>query len=112
MKALHLASAATLISFALAASPKAAEPETYTHHFSVAGVVCSACSKVVKDRIRKVDGVLTVKILKATGDELPTLTVESTSPELDAATLQAALGPSSGHYQISTHTAPHRSLPK
>jgi copper chaperone CopZ len=97
-------SASALIScscvIALLAPCHAEEEKSYTYHFSVAGVVCSACSKVVKDCIRKVDGVTSVNIRKNATGELPTLTVESTSPTLDAAALQAALGATSGHYQI------------
>ncbi len=89
----------------------AGEPEIYTYHFSVAGVVCGACSKVVKDRISKVDGVTSVKIRKAAEGDLPVMTVESTSSALDAATLQSALGATSGHYQVIAQAAPQPSKP-
>ncbi|MBU6300773.1 MAG: heavy-metal-associated domain-containing protein [Verrucomicrobia bacterium] len=94
-----------LLSLGIGAFARAAEPDTYTHRFSVAGVVCGACSKVVKDCVRKVDGVVSVKIQNHPEGGLPTLTVESRSPELDAATLQGALGHTSGHYRILAPSA-------
>jgi copper chaperone CopZ len=85
----------------LAGSALADEPRVYSYEFPVAGVVCSACARVVKDSVRGVPGVIDVKIVKRPNGELPLLTVASTDPTLDPGRLRAALGEAAKTYQIN-----------
>ena len=89
-----------LVSILLSGPAVAGEAKVYTYEFPVAGVVCSACSRVVKDSIRKVPGVVDVRIVPQPNGELPRLTVTATEQDLKADHLQAALGDASKIYQI------------
>ena len=91
-----------LFLLALVLSPlHAADPQpTFTYQGEVAGVVCAACSGIVKTALSKLDGVTNVKITAGKEGESPKLTVTSTSPSLTREAAVAALGEESKFYDI------------
>lgn len=88
-----------LVAFPSVAQPEV-EREVHRYEGSIAGVVCSACSSVVKTALMKLDEVVQVKILAGSEGELPTLAISATDPSLTAGDLRVALGKAAAYYRI------------
>ena len=97
----------TLLLFltALTAPLFAADQQTYTYTGEVAGVVCSACSNHMKSCLAKLDGVTSVKVLRADKEGAPAkLEAVSTSPSLTREAAVKALGEQTKFYDIRSLT--------
>jgi uncharacterized protein YsxB (DUF464 family) len=92
--------ACSLLAASLLAAQPEVEREVYQYKGSIAGVVCSACSSVVKTSLMKLDEVIQVKISAGSEGELPTLTISATDPSLTASDLRVALGKAAAYYRI------------
>lgn len=90
---------------ALAAPLLAADKPAYTYTGEVAGVMCSACSNHVKTCLSTLEGVTSVKVLRAEKEGAPAkLEVVSTSPSLTREAAVKALGEQAKHYEIRSLT--------
>lgn len=79
----------------------AADAPQYKYTGEVAGVVCSACSGHVKTCLSKLDGVVSVKVLRPEKEGEPAkLEVVSTSSALTKEAAVKALGEQAKYYDI------------
>ena len=89
---------------------RAEDKPTYSYTGEVAGVVCSACSNTVKSSLAKLDGVTSVKILRAEKEGAPAkLEVTATTAGLTRDAAVKALGEHAKYYDIRSLTL---SIPK
>ena len=78
-----------------------ADAPQYKYTGEVAGVVCAACSGHVKTCLSKLEGVVSVKVLRPEKEGAPArLEVVSTSPALTKEAAVKALGEQSKYYEI------------
>jgi copper chaperone CopZ len=75
-------------------------PATYTYSGQIAGVVCTACSSVVKTALEKLEGVQSVRITLDPKGGAPRIVITSTSPDITRTAAVKALGKAAADYQI------------
>lgn len=84
---------------------RADDKPAYTYTGEVAGVMCSACSNTVKKSLAKLDGVTSVKVLRAEKEGAPAkLEVTATTATLTKETAVKALGEHAKFYDIRSLT--------
>ena len=88
-----------LLSLTLLVS-QATELNVYTYEFPIFGSVCDSCSAVVCASLKRIPGVIDVKIRKRLMGKLPVMIVSTTKPDLSTATLNYALGTAANAYRI------------
>jgi copper chaperone CopZ len=93
LQRLAILSAATTLG---AAEP----PATYTYSGQIAGVVCTACSSVVKTALEKLEGVQSVRITLDPKGGAPRIVITSTSLDITRTAAVKALGKAAADYQI------------